>query len=243
MFRIFPKRIFPFNRRRDLPDTGFTLLEVLVAFGILSVILGLLFISIHQTERTVNSVEAGSHFEKKMEIIRYLLREELLGAYLNQNDPLTVFIGLPNKYRNRETDSLIFTTLAQTRLSQTAPVSHLEGVQYLLFKKTGTSLFTLVHEQNTNLLSYGTQAVTPETLLTRVWSFRIRYFDGMLWTDRWNSVQSHALPLLARIDIVVKDEKGKKEKFFEEIQIPQSTLNQNQGGGNEIPEGAGSTEN
>ncbi|MCL4485376.1 MAG: general secretion pathway protein GspJ [Nitrospirae bacterium] len=218
-------------------------MEVLVAFGILSVILGLLFVAIRQTEQTITSVESGSRFEKKMEIIRYLLREELLGAYLNPNDPLTNFIGFPNHMHNRDTDSLLFTTLAQTRLSQSSPVSHLEGVQYLLFKRAGSSLFTLVHEQNTNLLSYGTQAVIPEKLLGHVWSLRIRYFDGMLWTDRWNSVQSHALPLLARFDIVVMDEKGKKENFFEEVQIPQSTLNQNQGGGNQIPEGSGSTGN
>jgi general secretion pathway protein J len=116
-------------------------------------------------------------------------------------------------------------------------------VQYILFQNPGSALFTLVHEQNTNLLSYGTQAVIPEKLLGDVWSLRIRYFDGMLWTDRWNSVQTHALPLLTRFDIVVEDKKGKKEHFFEEVQIPQSTLNQNQGGGNEIPEGSGSTGN
>ncbi|MDA8027437.1 MAG: prepilin-type N-terminal cleavage/methylation domain-containing protein [Nitrospiraceae bacterium] len=224
-------------------DAGFTLMEVLVAFGILSVILGLLFVAIHQTERTITSVDSGTRFERKMEIIRYLLREELLGAYLNPNDPLTTFIGFPNREHNRDTDSLLFTTLSQTRLSQSSPVSHLEGIQYLLFKSPGTDLFTLVHEQNTNLLSYGTQAVIPEKLLGHVWSLRIRYFDGMLWTDRWNSVQSHALPLLTRFDIVVVNGKGEKRIFFEEVQIPQTTLNQNQGGGNEIPEGSGSTGN
>ncbi len=243
MSQTSPDESLAKRRPARLPDAGFTLLEVLVASGILAVILGLLFVAIHQTERTIGEVESGSRFERKMEIVRYLLREELLGAYLNQNDPLTLFVGFPNHLHGRDTDSLMFTTLAQTRLSQTSPVSHLEGVQYILFRSSGTRLFTLVHEQNTNLLSYGTQAVIPEKLLGDVWSLRIRYFDGMLWTDRWNSVQTHALPLLTRFDIVVEDRKGKKERFFEEVQIPQSTLNQNQGGGNEIPEGSGSTGN
>lgn len=216
-----------------------------MAFGILSVILGLLFVSIHQSEMTVKQVESGNRMVQKMEIIQYRLRGEVLDSYLNPNDPLTEFLGFPNQDRDRNTDSLIFTTLAQTRLSQSAPVSHLEGVQYLLFRNKRSNLFSLVHEQNTNLLSYGTQAVLPERLLSHVWSFRIRYFDGTLWTDRWNSVQSHSLPIIVKFEIVVVNEKGEKEKFIEEIQIPSSTLGQVQGGtgGNQIPEESGSTAN
>jgi general secretion pathway protein J len=229
---------------RSFPDDGFTLLEVLVAFGIFSVILGLLFVSTHQTERTVREVESGNRLVQKMEMIQYIVQQELLGAYLNQNDPLTNFLGFPSQSRDRESDTLLFTTLAQTRLSQSSPVSHLEGIQYQLFQDSKSSLFVLVHEQNTNLLSYGTQAVLPEKLLSGVWSLKIRYFDGMLWTDRWNSVQSHSLPILVRIEIVVVNDKRKKEKFIEEVQIPSSTLNQSQGGGaSTVPEGSGSTGN
>ena len=231
------------SHERPLGDGGFTLLEVLVAFGILAIILGLLFEAIRQTDMTIAHVERKTRFERKMEVIRYLLRNELLSTYLNQNDPLTLFMGFPNKTGGRETDSILFTTLDQTRLSQGAPISHLEGVEYMLFQDPVSRYFTLVHEQNTNLLSYGTQAVIPETILSRVWSFRIRYFDGMLWTDRWNSVQNHSLPLLVRFDIVVVNKKGKKEKFFEEIQIPSAMTGQVQGGGNQIPEGSVSTGN
>jgi len=244
MSRIFPdSAITP--EHEPSSDSGFTLLEVLVAFGIFSVILALLFVSIHQTELTTKEVEAGNRLIQKMEMIQYLLREELLGAYLNQNDPLTNFMGFPNQSRDRETDSLMFTTLAQIRLTQSSPVAHLEGIQYQLFRDAHSRYFTLVHEQNTNLLSYGTQAVLPEKLLSRVWSFKVRYFDGMLWTDRWNSVQSHALPILVRMELVVVNEKGGKETFVEEVQIPSSTLNQSQGvsGGNAVPEGSGSTGN
>ncbi|MHB8370205.1 MAG: type II secretion system protein GspJ [Leptospirales bacterium] len=229
--------------RRPPSDAGFTLLEVLVAFGILAIIMGLLFEAIRSTDMTIAHVSSKTRFERKMEILRYLLRSEVLSAYLNQNDPLTLFMGFPNRTHGRDTDTLLFTTLAQTRLSQGAPISHLEGLEYILFKDPASRLFTLVHEQNTNLLSYGVQAVLPERLLTRVWSFRIRYFDGMLWTDRWNSVQTHSLPLLVRFDIVVLNAKKEKERFFEEVQIPEAMVGQVQGGGNQIPEGSGSTGN
>lgn len=195
MSRIFHRRSES-SGKKLIPDGGFTLLEILVAFGIFAIILGLLFVSIHQTEQTAREVDTGNRLMRKMEMIQYLVREELLSAYLNQNDPLTNFLGFPNRYRDRETDSLLFTTLAQTRLTQSSPVSHLEGIQYQLFRDGSSRLFTLVHEQNSNLLSYGTQAVLPESLLSGVWSMKIRYFDGMLWTDRWNSVQSHSLPIL-----------------------------------------------
>ncbi len=214
-----------------------------MAFGILAIILGLLFEAIRQTDLTIAHVERKTRFERKMEVIRYLLRNEVLSTYLNQNDPLTLFMGFPNRTEGRETDTILFTTLGQTRLSQGAPIAHLEGVEYMLFKDPGSRYFTLVHQQNTNLLSYGTQAVLPEKILSRVWSFRIRYFDGMLWTDRWNSVQNHSLPLLVRFDIVVVNKKREKENFFEEIQIPSALTGQVQGGGNQIPEGSGSTGN
>ena len=239
-------QIFPRERReggKTDTESGFTILEVLVAFGILAIILGLLFEAIRQTDMTIAHVERKTLFERKMEVVRYLLRNEVLSTYLNQNDPLTLFMGFPNRTDGRETDTILFTTLGQTRLSQGAPISHLEGVEYMLFVNPSSPYFTLVHQQNTNLLSYGTQAVIPETILSRVWSFRIRYFDGMLWTDRWNSAQNHSLPLLVRFDIVVVNKKKEKEKFFEEIQIPSALSGQVQGGGNQIPEGSGSTGN
>lgn len=193
----------------------------------------------------MKAIDRDNRLIQKMELVQYRVREELLSAYLNQNDPLTEFLGFPNQVNGRETDSLIFTTLAQTRMTQSSPVSHLEGVQYILFRQGGSRLFVFMHEQNTNLLSYGIQAVLPEKMLSRVWSMKIRYFDGTQWTDRWNSLQTHTLPLLVKIDLVVEEKKGRKKMFEEEVQLPSSSLLQILGGsgGNQIPGESGSTGN
>lgn len=214
--------------RFDKPnDRGFTLLEVLVAFFILAILLGLLFQVVKDTDDVGRRVENGNRIYENIQVTFVRIREELLSTYLNQNDPLTYFIGNPQYSAENEHDTLLFSSLSQTRLMQNAPVSHLAGIQYILVPEKHGKDYILAHEQDTNLLSYGTQAVVAEPLMHHVKSLRFLYFDGQQWTNQWNSMQSHLLPLLVKISMEIRNRNGKIETFTDVIPIPLSTVAQN----------------
>lgn len=207
-------------------DHGFTLIEVLVAFFILTILLGLLFHIVKDTDDLERRVEQGNHIYENVQAAFIRIRQELLSTYFNQNDALTYFIGNPQYSAENEHDTLLFSSLSQTRLMQNAPVSHLDGIQYILVPEKHGKDYVLAHEQDTNLLSYGTQAVVAEPLVHHVKSLRFLYFDGHQWTNQWNSMQSHLLPLLVKISMDIRDRNGHVETFSDVIPIPLSTLGQ-----------------
>lgn len=212
-------------------DEGFTLLEILVAFFILTILLGLLYKSVKDTENLATRIERNNRIYEEVQIAFLKIREELLSTYINPNDPLTYFIGSPQYSAENEHDTLLFTSMAQTRLMQNAPVSHLEGIQYILLPEKKGKNYLLAHEQDTNLLSFGTQAVIANPLLRHVRSLRIYYFDGKQWSNQWNSLQSHMVPLMVKIRISIQDKSGNLKRFTDVFPLPMSTLGQTQTGG------------
>ncbi len=212
-------------------DDGFTLLEVLVAFFILTILLGLLYESVKSTASLSHRIREKNRTDASIELAFMKIRQEMISVYINTNDPLTYFIGSPQYSAENEHDTLLFTTLAQTRLMQNAPVSHLEGIQYIVLPEKQRHGYLLAHEQDTNLFSFGTQAVVADPLLHHIKSFRVLYFDGHQWTNQWNSLQSHLVPLMVKMEISVKRKHEAVKIFTDVFPIPVSTLNQNGSGG------------
>ena len=211
-------------------DEGFTLIEVLVAFFIFTILLGLLYESVKSTASLSRRTRDNNRTDANIELAFLKIRQEMISVYINTNDPLTYFIGSPQYSAEDEHDTLLFTSLAQTRLMQNAPVSHLEGIQYIVLPEQKGDGYLLAHEQDTNLLSFGSQAVVADPLLHHIKSFRLLYFDGHEWTNQWNSLQSHMVPLLVKMEISIKRKNESVKTFTDVFPIPTSTLNQNQNG-------------
>ena len=212
-------------------DSGFTLLEILVAFFILTILLGLLYRAVRDTEGLTTRIERSNRVYERVQMAFLKIRQELLSTYINPNDPLTYFIGSPQYSAENEHDTLLFTSMAQTRLMQNAPVSHLEGIQYILLPEKHGKGYLLAHEQDTNLLSFGTQAVVADPLLHQVRSLRIFYFDGRQWSNQWNSLQSHLIPMMVKIIIRIQSKGHQIIRFTDVFPLPMSTLGQTQAGG------------
>ena len=224
------RRTIRFSPELRARDKGFTLLEVLVAFFIFTILLGLLYESVRSTASLARRTRDKNRTNINIELAFMKIRQEMISVYINTNDPLTYFIGSPQYSAEDEHDTLLFTSLAQTRLMQNAPVSHLEGVQYIVLPEKKGNGYLLAHEQDTNLLSFGSQAVVADPLLHHIKSFRILYFDGHEWTNQWNSLQSHLVPLLVKMEISIKKKNESVKTFTDVFPIPSSTLNQNQNG-------------
>ena len=225
------RKTSPSITREPPQDGGFTLIEILVAFFILTILLGLLYKAVRDTEDLSTRIERDNRVYKRVQMAFLKIRQELLSTYINPNDPLTYFIGSPQYSAENEHDTLLFTSMAQTRLMQNAPVSHMEGIQYILLPEKKGRNYLLAHEQDTNLLSFGTQAVVAAPLLHHVRSLRIFYFDGKQWSNQWNSLQSHMVPLLVKLTISIQVEGGNIKRFTDVVPLPMSTLGQTQSGG------------
>jgi len=218
------------RKSADHRDGGFTLIEVLVAFMIFAMILGLLFGAVESTQKVLAIANNGNRIYENVQSALFRIHGEILSTYINPNDPLTYFVGNPQSAGDEETDTLLFTSLAQTRLMQNAPVSHLMGVQYVLLPEKKEGEYVLAHEQDTNLLSYGTEAVQAEPLLHHVLSLRLFYFDSHEWVNQWNSMQSHLVPVYVKIVLKVRAGKKGEKTFTDVVPIPLSTMMQAQGG-------------
>lgn len=213
--------------RRCRSQQAFTLIEVLVALAILAILTTLIYGTFTQSHNVSTRLETTSERYQAVRQLFQIMLDDLTAAYyleqtVTNQTPITVFIGTSPG----ATDSFLttqpllrFTTLGHRRWQPNSPETDLSLVEYQIKKDTDSDLLSLLHREETNLLS-STEASTEEyELADGLKGLSVRFFDGTAWADSWDAAAKQGLPQAVEVKFVLPIE-NEDRKFSFLARIP-----------------------
>jgi type II secretion system protein J len=191
---------------RPQPKSGFTLIELILAVGVMAIVLmaisGVFFSAMRLRERTSEAVAESLPVQQALSLIR----RDLQGAM----PPATngVFAGdfkvgdVTSLSLNRPVDIELYTTTGALRQDQ--PWGEVQRVTYELRPPADRSApgQDLVRSVTRNLLSTIPQSPVDQWLMGGVQSIEFSCFDGTQWRDYWDTTLTDTnLPVAVRVRI------------------------------------------
>lgn len=196
--------------RRRVQSRGFTLIELMIAVGVLAMIAALLFGAFSGLASTRAGVSrlADRYHQGRAALRR--MSHELRGAYLSAHVPIdqnlsvqsTAFIGT----RDTPTDRVDFNSFSHRRLDRDAKESDQAELSYFGSPNpNGSGELDLVRRISPRLDNDPDRGGRVQVLATDIDIFDVSYLDAStgMWTDKWDSTQAlgqnNRLPLQVRI--------------------------------------------
>jgi type II secretion system protein J len=187
---------------------GFTLLEVLIAVTIMAGIVTVIYTSFSTTSRNVEQAEAR---RDQMDLARTLvskLSNDITNAYYNPLMPTTIFYGKKSTTAqdDQRYDSISLTTLTNWR-KPGSKESDLWEVGYRFDEQPDKSARVMVRSEKRELSSDQPplEGGTDFIITDRIRGFRLRYFNGLTWSDEWDSRTLQMLPKSVEIALGFAD--------------------------------------
>ena len=219
----FPKRATRVRRRAPLTMAGFTLLELIITFTILSLILVMIFGAMRLGSSSWERGEATAERYQRMRIVFNLLSQQLKSAFpykVKAQKAEADYIA----YRG-EGDSLRFVSVFSLQARRP------EGLVYVIYRveEKGAAGKTLkVFEKR--VLNKDFMEESPDDdkflpLLEDLSDFKFEYFqegeseeEAGEWLGSWDGKDKKELPREVRMTVQWKEKKGKKEEV--EMSLP-----------------------
>ena len=191
-------------RCRTRDRRAFTLLEMLLAMALMSMLAGSLYASLRVGFRARRAISRAIEPVRKLEFAIELLRQDIESALPPVGILAGEFLGLDDEDGSgRDADALLLHSTAHTP-GPTETRSGVRRVEIALATLEDEPGLALVRRITTNLLAPETVEPPNEVLCRDVLAFNLRYFDGSDWLDTWDSAaQDNVLPLAVEITLEV----------------------------------------
>jgi general secretion pathway protein J len=199
-------------------ETGFTLVEVLVAVALLGMIGAMVFGSLVMTMR---AVEAGREHAAKEETIRRMLRLMAEEISLSKRSTMYPWVGTNGTQDGQPADTLAFLAMSQglqttTVTGNDAVLGVSQGVNSLTAKEGETVRVVYTRERdrlirfvrrNLYTLTDTNESLDQMELADRVQAFNIRYYDDQnrIWIDEWPVISKIPKALLIEVTFQYPD--------------------------------------
>ncbi len=198
---------------------GLTLIEVLVAVGILSMIATLVYGAFDGMARSQTGLEKNSErFHQGRSALNRMARE-LESAFLSFHKPLldqrlqtsqTAFVGTDSGKQDR----LDFTSFSHRRLGFGAHESDQNELSYFLSPDPDTKDLDLARRESSYIDMDPKKGGTVQVIAYGAESLDFQYLDPVIgeWVDSWDSTQPTGqldrMPLQVRIELTVSGAEG-----------------------------------
>ena len=187
---------------RASPSGAFTLLEVILALGIMSVVAVALFTSLHVAFKSKRVAEATLEPVRAGETVMELVRGDLELALPPRGVLAGPFVGRDWRAGSGgDDDDVTFFTMADAPPGALT-FGDIKRVQLAVVTLQGTGERVLARRVLGNLLSPVVVDPDDEILCRGVASFNLRYYDGTQWWTTWDSTtENDSLPVAVEVTI------------------------------------------
>jgi type II secretion system protein J len=185
---------------------GFTLLEVLLAMGLVSLLAGTLYASLHVAFRARDSIQRAADQGSAGQLALDMMRRDLTEALPSNGILAGIFTGTDAQGQSgADADDISFYAAAHTGTSD-LPEGDVCLIDYTIGNDEDGQP-ALVRNTTTNLLATDTQDPTTEVICRKVQALNLRYFDGSTWADSWDSAQqNNAPPVAVEVTLTLKSD-------------------------------------
>lgn len=203
---------------------GFTLIEMMLAIGVLALILVMLASSFHTIAQSKVHAEGRLMVDREGRALLWQLSKELTNAVQTPYAPSHVaLLGSGHMGNGLPIDTITMSTFSAGHRRALTGMTPENIVTYNLTPNPNQAgWYLLQRSQQSGLL---TNAVTaqPMVLADNVLSLHIRYFDGQRWGESWDSsslVQGSQLPIAVAIQIQMAAPGGRVMDFATQVTVP-----------------------
>lgn len=183
---------------------GFTLLEMLVAMMLMSILAGALYAGLHTAFAGRRRAEASVEPAERAAAAMHMMQSSLEAATAPTGLLAGEFMGQGGTGSSgRPADALAFHALAQDQ-GRFAPASPIHLIEIGLTSDEETGGLVLLRCTTANLLAPETQDPIEEVVCRRVLSLETTFYDGSSWQDTWDSTaMGNVLPMAVEVRLVL----------------------------------------
>lgn len=188
-------------------NSGFTLLEVLIAVVLLGILSAALYGSYFGVLRARDRAASGMESRRELGATLDLIRREVSSVRFNRSDKRLRFVVEDRDSFGTQSSTLELTTLVPTA-GQSRKESGIVTVAYRIAEKDKKRILT---RQERDLFSEDT-TVFAYPQMEQITAFLVECYDGSKWVKSWDSAINGTLPKGVRVTVQIEDE-GKTAEF------------------------------
>lgn len=202
-------------------QAGFTLVEILLALFMFSIIAGTIFASFSAVVDGVEQGRASGEFYRVGRTALQHMAQEIGAALTFADDPRTTMLGENGSGENQPRDRITFVTIPYRRFPATIPANELCDVSYYIEKNSqGTA--ALFRTEDCTLDEERQEGGTPLELTDTVAGLDIMYFDAEASHDDWppNREETGPLPCRVRLALTFRLSPEDERAFVTTVVLP-----------------------
>ncbi len=205
---------------------GFTLLEMMLAVAVLGLMLVMLSSSFSTVAHSKVHAEDRLVTDHTGRALLYQMSNEIRGAVQTPQAPSHVYLmGVGQMQGGRPLDSISISTLDYGHRRALTSFGAEEIVTYAAVPNPEhRGWFMLARYEQSGLMQFANQQTGLATVLaTNVLSLHIRYFNGQMWSESWNSESVPAgmqLPVAVMIELQLAAPNDRVMNFATEVVVP-----------------------
>jgi general secretion pathway protein J len=196
------------------PESGFTLIEVLISLTLLTIVLGAVYSSFFSVQRALERFDTVSLKYRETRSALDMMRREIESALI-KNPPLSDKEGDDSNIKAKA----VFIMKDRDVFGKTTSFLHLTAFSFKGSNLNRVSYFVKETDGMLNLLKSEAPAALPSKeyemeIIERIESFTVETRYNKKWVKTWNSEETNMLPETVRVTIEF-DDNGKLVKMTE----------------------------
>ena len=210
-------------------DSGFTLMEVLIATAILAIVMAIVYGSFIQTKRVIGKAEGSveelrgvrAAINRMMRDISMAFISSPLPNQTDDNSNNTFFMGTDDYTSGYPNDSIDFTSYSNRIRNKDAKESDQTEVGYYI-KRNYNGKSVLMKREKRRIDSNPVSGGKSYEISEDIEGLNFRYLDQGTWSDSWDSRTKTppSTPEAVEITIIVKDNSGTDRTYKTITGIP-----------------------
>ena len=201
-------------------NSGFTLIEMLVAAAVSSVILLMIYTAYTSILRTVNYGSAVSSYYEELNFALKKIDKDISNLYWKPDGSTVLIASVRN---NSSVISFVTYDYKNYRIinhpSEQSPVFDIYRVAYYLKPDESGRHSDLIRKSDSGYGELTDESGSEEILLNKVVDYKVTFTLRNDQTDRWDTRENKRLPGGIKTSIVVENISGQQEKY-EILSIP-----------------------